>query len=1691
MKKLLLLFTTILSSVNIAQAQCDLDTSYTNTGSNMTVFFTPTAASSIYAELGDGVLGAFYIDAEGDYSCAGSFSFSGVPYALPVNADDATTNDKDGFASGEAINWFYLSSDGRVSSLVLTPNDNFTINGVSYISSASITIIDCGGSDDISSGEACPPLDFNFVNTGSNMTLFITPTGAATLGPLGDGTIGVYYQDNTGNLVCGGASFYTGNQLQITAYADDATTTDIKDGFADTEAIIWKFEDENNNQFDLTPNPQDVFSLNAISFITEISYDVISCEVDTVEGCTDSAYLEYNANANTDDGSCLTAVVYGCIDVGYTEYSASANTDDGSCVTLIVNGCTDAAYTEYSAAANTDDGSCVTLIVNGCIDSAYIEYNANANVDNGSCSSLIVEGCTNDEYVEYTASANTDDGSCVTPVVNGCTDAAYTEYSAAANTDDGSCFTINLEGCMDSTACNFNSNATTDDSTCYNNDEGCGCDQPAAASGYDCSGVCLLDSDGDGVCDAFEILGCQDPLADNFDSTATDLGVCNYLGCTDIAYLEYTASANTDDSSCTTLIVTGCTDSNASNFNVNANVSNDSCEYDLIGDGCSVSFTYINTGVNASIFINENAGGLLNVGDSIGVFYMAADGTAQCAGASAWLGGTTQIVAFGDDGTTDEKDGLATGDPYLMLAKSGDNVYLIEPSYVSASMGSYVLNDISMIIDLDFQLACTVEYLGCTDELYIEYDSNANLDDGSCTTLIVTGCTDSNASNFNVNANVSNDSCEYDLIGDGCSVSFTYINTGVNASIFINENAGGLLNVGDSIGVFYMAADGTAQCAGASAWLGGTTQIVAFGDDGTTDEKDGLATGDPYLMLAKSGDNVYLIEPSYVSASMGSYVLNDISMIIDLDFQLACTVEYPGCTDINACNYDSTANTNDGTCYNNDLGCGCDQPAAETGYDCAGVCLLDSDDDDVCDAFEISGCQEPLADNFDSTATDSDVCIYLGCIDSTACNFDATANTSDSSCYNNDLGCGCDQPAAATGYDCFGVCILDSDGDGVCDAFEILGCLDTAAFNYDQYATESDTCVSWEQAYETCVESGGDDGIGQVDVDAAYDYGVASVDITSNDSAVYSNAYAEGAASITPEDGVSQSDVDAAAVAAYAAGAASVTPDDGISQADLDAAAIASYAAGAASVTPEDGVSQADLDAAAASNYNTGFTAGAASVTPEDGVSQADLDAAVASANTYSNAIIDSLQSQIDALQDNSNGDSFTQADIDAAYANGAASVDITSDNSAVSNQAYTFGYSDGYNLGLVDGDDGIGQTEVDAAYANGAASVVPEDGIGQAEVDAAYANGVASVTPDDGIGQTEVDAAYANGVASVIPDDGIGQAEVDAAYTNGVASVDITSDNSAVADAAYFSGYNDGYDIGIMDGDDGISQSHVDSAFANGVASVTPDDGIGQADVDSAFSNGAASVDITSDNQSVSDEAYTLGYSEGVASVNAEDGVSQADVDAAYASGVASVDITSDNVSVADEAYQFGYTDGAASVTPEDGVSQANLDSLQVLLDDALANEGGSCEPIYIELLQGWNIMGYTLPFAQDVAATLAAVVDNVQIVKNNAAAVYWPEYSFNGIGDFIPGQGYQIRMLNALPNYTFPDVGGQRIELTPSVPEWVHDLPILNHPNDIKSLVKVVNLFGQEVDPEIQFKGEVLLYLYSDGSTEKRLAQ
>ena len=146
---------------------------------------------------------------------------------------------------------------------------------------------------------------------------------------------------------------------------------------------------------------------------------------------------------------------------------------------------------------------CATPVVLGCTDPNFIEFDPSANTYDGSCATPVIDGCTDPAYTEYFPEANTDDGSCATLVEEGCTDSAYLEYDAFANTDDGSCATLIVVGCQEAEACNYDAEANTVGP----------CDYPVDLYGVDyvdCAGDCLLDGDGDGVCDEAEVPGCTD-----------------------------------------------------------------------------------------------------------------------------------------------------------------------------------------------------------------------------------------------------------------------------------------------------------------------------------------------------------------------------------------------------------------------------------------------------------------------------------------------------------------------------------------------------------------------------------------------------------------------------------------------------------------------------------------------------------------------------------------------------------------------------------------------------------------------------------------------------------------------------------------------------------------------------------------------------------------------------------------------------------------------------------------------------------------------------------------------------------------------------------------------------------------------------------------------------------------------------
>ena len=122
-------------------------------------------------------------------------------------------------------------------------------------------------------------------------------------------------------------------------------------------------------------------------------------------------------------------------------------------------------------------------------------------------------------------------------------------------------------------------------------------------------------------------------------------------------------------------------------------------------------------------------------------------------------------------------------------------------------------------------------------------------------------------------------------------------------------------------------------------------------------------------------------------------------------------LEVDGCTDEMACNYDPMATEDDMTCeYPEEL------------LDCNGDCMNDVNENDICDELETAGCT-----------------------DEAACNYVVDATLDDGSCEY-----------ALEFYDCMGDCLNDADGDGVCDELEITGCMQLEACNWNPDATDGD-----------------------------------------------------------------------------------------------------------------------------------------------------------------------------------------------------------------------------------------------------------------------------------------------------------------------------------------------------------------------------------------------------------------------------------------------------------------------------------------------------------------------------------------------------------------------------------------------------------------------------------------------------------
>ena len=327
---------------------------------------------------------------------------------------------------------------------------------------------------------------------------------------------------------------------------------------------------------------------------------------------------------------------------------------------------------------------------------------------------------------------------------------------------------------------------------------------------------------------------------------------------------------------------------------------------------------------------------------------------------------------------------------------------------------------------------------GCMDDDYQEYNPLATIDDGSCVNLHIYGCTDSSAFNYNPNATINDivPDCQYQLWigdagGDGWGNSYIGVyQNGINFGTFTmgpgsyQDSFLLVLDAGIPVNVYYFEVGGPQQ----------PPEEVQF----QTWHNSFKLTNADGVVLMHEGVNPF--------ANNGQGALQSFSSPFWVTYSAVpfcgdyCIPTILGCMDSLAFNYDSTANVDDGSCIPYILGC---MNVFAINYN-----PLANVDDGSCIPF-INGCTDSTADNYNSFANfDDGSCYYIGCMDTVACNFDITATV------NN----GCQYPAQY--YDCNNVCLLDTDGDGICDELEIPGCTNPIALNFDITATDDNgTCI--------------------------------------------------------------------------------------------------------------------------------------------------------------------------------------------------------------------------------------------------------------------------------------------------------------------------------------------------------------------------------------------------------------------------------------------------------------------------------------------------------------------------------------------------------------------------------------------------------------------------------------------------------
>ena len=419
-----------------------------------------------------------------------------------------------------------------------------------------------------------------------------------------------------------------------------------------------------------------------------------------------------------------------------------------------------------------------------------------------------------------------------------------------------------------------------------------------------------------------------------------------------------------------------------------------------------------------------------------------------------WAGDFGGLILNGDSVEFSTGDQLTITGCYAEGCYSGQIVipnYASEGSWEVLDNAGNLVNSGAGVGEIFFWAgsdACVIA--GCSDANACNYDASSNVNDGSCEYLTCAGCTDPTACNYDGTASIYDGSCLYPTLPT-CEC----------------DGMGGITNDADGDGVcdeFEVLGCTESEACNFSAEATEYDDSCVFPGSPCDDDDD--TTLDDSFDVNCNCTGEPIVEGCTFSFACN---YNPTANVEDG----SCIFQCPGCIDEAACNYDDGALQDDGSClYPEDFGwCDCDGNVFDTCgicngpgevYECgcadipAGYCDCDGN---VLDSIGVCGgdCSEDvdldgICDNVDECIGAYDACgicngpgeVYeCGCADIPIGDCDCQGNVVDE--------CGvCGGAGIPQGTcDCDGSVLIDQCGICGGDGTSCVGCAIEYACNYD------------------------------------------------------------------------------------------------------------------------------------------------------------------------------------------------------------------------------------------------------------------------------------------------------------------------------------------------------------------------------------------------------------------------------------------------------------------------------------------------------------------------------------------------------------------------------------------------------------------------------------------------------------------